>query len=199
MRRVSIFPFPTHQATPLSLADVDFDVSDLAAFTRFIDERRGSAPALIGGYGEDRTVYQASPLFDGDGEPRTIHLGVDIWCDAGTPLAAPLDATVHSAAVNDRFGDYGGTIILAHDGFFTLWGHLAHGSARSVTSGQPLAAGEIFARLGTPAENGGWPPHLHLQCITDLQGRRGDFPGVAPRSERHQWLELCPDPRLLVL
>jgi len=189
-----LFPFPVAQARPVSLEAVDFDVADLPSFTAFIDRQRGSAPALIGGYGEDRGVYAASSLFAGQGEPRRIHLGLDIWTDAGTPVSAPLAAEVHSLAINDHFGDYGGTIILAHGGFFTLYGHLAHRSVAALRPGQAMAAGEVFAWLGTPQENGGWPPHLHFQRIEDLLGHVGDFPGVAPASERDRWLALCPDP-----
>lgn len=195
----AVFPFPIAEARALSLADADVDVGDLDRFSRFIAEQRGDAPALVGGYGEDRRIYAKSSLFDGVGEPRTIHLGVDVWTEAGTPLRAPLDAVVHSFQINDNFGDYGGTIILAHDDFCTLWGHLAHRSLDGLREGQAIAAGETFAWLGGPAENGGWPPHLHLQRIDDLLGNRGDFPGVAPRPERDRWLALCPDPRGLLV
>jgi hypothetical protein len=43
-------------------------------------------------------------------------------------------------------------------------------------------------------ENGNWPPHLHFQLIRDMQGWKGDYPGVAKFSERQQWLDNCPDP-----
>ena len=61
-RPAAVFPFSLADARPLSLADVDFDVGDLATFTRFIIERRGPAPALYGGYDEDRSVYAASAI-----------------------------------------------------------------------------------------------------------------------------------------
>lgn len=194
----AVFPFSFDDARPVSLADVDFDVSDLARFTSYIDDRRGDALALYGGYGEERGVYAASSLFDGEGEPRTIHLGVDVWTEAGTAVRAPLDGVVHGVAINDAFGDYGGTVVLRHDAFFTLWGHLAHRELLTLREGQVVAAGTAFARLGTPDENGGWPPHLHLQQIIDMQGRRSDFPGVASRSARDVWLALCPDPTPLL-
>lgn len=193
-----IFPFPIAEAESVSLAKVDFDVFDLIAFTAFIESRRGQAPALIGGYNEDRAVY-SSDLFKSEGEPRSIHLGVDVWTAAGTPLCAPLDAEVHSRAINDSMGDYGGTIILAHDGLFTLHGHLAHRSVEGLHDGQMIKAGEVFAWLGAAEENGGWPPHLHFQRIEDMLEFRGDFPGVALRSERASWLKLCPDPRSLLV
>ena len=201
-----VFPFGIAAAVPLDLAAAAVDVSDHAAFSAFLADRRGDAPALIGGYGEHRGCYAGSALFGGAahgaGEPRVIHLGVDVWTDAGTPVAAPLPATVHSFADNARFGDYGATIILEHGGtdgpFWTLWGHLARRSLDGLTAGRAVAAGEVFARLGAPDENGGWPPHLHLQKITDLLGLAGDFPGVAKKSERERWLRLCPDPAVLL-
>jgi hypothetical protein len=52
--------------------------------------------------------------------------------------------------------------------------------------------------VGEHHENGGWPPHLHFQIITELLGNRGDFPGVAAPSERSRWLELSPDPNLIL-
>jgi murein DD-endopeptidase MepM/ murein hydrolase activator NlpD len=201
-----IFPFAIAEAGPLSLSGAPVDVGDLAAFSAYIAARRGARPALVGGYGEDRGVYAASSLFGGarhgGDEPRTIHLGVDVWTDAGTPLRAPLDAVVHSLADNRGHGDYGGTVILSHataaGGFHTLYGHLARRSLEHLRPGQALARGEVFAWLGEAEENGGWPPHLHLQKILDLGGRRGDFPGVARRSERARWLRICPDPGALL-
>jgi murein DD-endopeptidase MepM/ murein hydrolase activator NlpD len=182
-------------------------VSDHAAFEAFLARKRGDAPALIGGYDEHRGVYAGSALFGGvgpgDDEPRVIHLGIDIWTDAGTPVAAPLAGVVHSFADNDRFGDYGATIILEHAGpagpFWMLYGHLARRSLVGLTPGRAVARGEVFAWLGEPHENGGWPPHLHLQKITDLLGLSGDFPGVAKVSERERLLALCPDPADLLV
>jgi hypothetical protein len=52
----------------------------------------------------------------------------------------------------------------------------------------------VIGALGIPAENGGWPPHLHFQCIVDMEGYMGDYPGVCKWSEREQYLRNCPDP-----
>lgn len=194
-----MFPFAIAEARPLSLTDSDTDVGQYEAFAVFLAGVRGSAPALVGGYGEHRAMYAGSHLFGGDDEPRDIHLGIDVWTDAGTPLCAPLGGVVHSFADNDAFGDYGATIILDHGDFFTLYGHLARRSLSDLAEGQPVGRGEVFAQLGAPQENGGWPSHLHFQKITDLLGRRGDFPGVAKTSEREQWLALCPDPSGLMI
>jgi 4-aminobutyrate aminotransferase-like enzyme len=52
--------------------------------------------------------------------------------------------------------------------------------------------------MGDIPVNGGWPPHVHFQIVGDLLGREGEFPGVAPSSQREVWLSLCPDPNLLL-
>jgi len=193
-----IFPFAMADALPLSLADAELDGTDLPAFEAFLATRRGAAPALVGGYDQIRRIY-SNPQFLGDGEPRIVHLGVDVWTDGGTPLAAPLAGTVHSFADNAATGDYGATIILQHEGFCTLWGHLARRSLQDLVAGAPVARGETFAWLGEPAENGGWPPHLHLQQILDMGDHRGNHPGVATLSDRQSWLRRCPDPSMLLV
>lgn len=160
------------------------------------------AAAGIGGYLENRVIYRRSPHFEAAAEPRSLHLGVDVWVPAGTPVAAPLAATVHSLVDNNNFGDYGPTIILRHElegiPFFSLYGHLTRTDLTGLRAGQALAAGQVFAHVGPHPENGDWPPHLHFQLIADMQGRQGDFPGVAAPSERAHWATLCPDPMLVL-
>jgi peptidoglycan LD-endopeptidase LytH len=175
-------------------------LADTTAFSAYIDSLLLQAGARygIGGYNEHRTVYARSTHFDDGEEPRRLHLGTDIWGPAGTRVAVPLAGQVHSFAYNDHFGDYGATIILQHelDGFVfhTLYGHLSLRSLEGLREGQPLLAGQFFAELGEPFENGAWPPHLHIQVIADMQGHRGDYPGVCRFSERDTWLANCPDP-----
>jgi murein DD-endopeptidase MepM/ murein hydrolase activator NlpD len=160
------------------------------------------ATAGMGGYLENRVIYRRSPHFAAATEPRSLHLGVDVWVPAGTPVAAPLPAVVHSLADNDNFGDYGPTIILQHElegvVFYSLYGHLTRTDLLGLRPGQAIAPGEVFAHVGPYPENGDWPPHLHFQLIADMQGRWGDFPGVAPPSERAYWAALCPDAGLVI-
>lgn len=181
-------------------------LSDIEAFSTWVESyiRRGKGSMGIGGYAEHRTIYQMSEVFDasaGQREPRRLHLGVDIWSPAGTPVHCPLVGTVHSFADQDRKGDYGAVIILAHelDGvrFHTLYGHLSRRSLQ-LQVGQRIGAGEVFAWLGDHTENGYWPPHLHFQVITDMGPWVGDYPGVCPYSDRARWLENCPDPDLIL-
>lgn len=180
------------------------DLNDSQAFTSFIFDamREQGTPVAIGCYDEDRVIYRHSSLFDEESESRTVHLGIDLFVASGTPVYTPLPARVHSFANNDMIGDYGPTIVLEHDlegtNFFTLYGHLSLGSLDGLSEGRWLSAGEQLARIGGNHENGGWPPHLHFQIITDMLGKRGDFPGVASHSERLHYLTLCPDPNLIL-
>ena len=139
---------------------------------------------------------------DSAAEPRRLHLGVDIWGPAGTKVMAPLGGIVHSFAFNNNDSDYGATIILTHHldgiGFHTLYGHLSLNSLKNLYEGQPVTKGEVIAEFGMRFENGNWPPHLHFQIIADMQGWRGDYPGVCRFSERMQWLAACPDPNIIL-
>jgi murein DD-endopeptidase MepM/ murein hydrolase activator NlpD len=180
------------------------DINDAAGFTERLFSRVAAAelPVGVGRYDEDRMIYRHSPLFDGDAERRSIHLGIDLFVVEGTEVATPLASIVHSVADNTGLGDYGPTVILEHeiDGrrFWTLYGHLGRRQVERLEICSALVAGEVFAEVGDIDENGGWPPHLHFQLITDLLGRSGDFPGVAAPSERDHWLELCPDPNIIL-
>ncbi|AHG88068.1 aminotransferase class-III [Gemmatirosa kalamazoonensis] len=157
----------------------------------------------IGRWDEPRLLYTAPFFVTPDGEPRTIHIGLDLFAPAGTPVYAPLDGTVHAFADNHVVQDYGPVIVLRHatdDGtaFFALYGHLSRASLDGLAVGRRIARGERFASLGTPEENVGWTPHLHLQIITDPLALGTDFPGVAPASQRAVWRSLSPDPNLIV-
>ena len=181
------------------------DLSETADFSTYVFGEMLSENTFngIGGYGEDRVIYRHRKHFTNDIEkPRSIHLGVDIWAEAGTPLHAPLDATVHSFAFNDHYGDYGPTIILVHEigetTFFTLYGHLSLSSLEGLHEGKTIQAGECFAAIGPYPENGDWPPHLHFQIIRDMRNYRGDFPGVCNASDQDYYLNICPDPELIL-
>ena len=175
-------------------------------FIQYINSKlqRAAAKYGIGGYGEHRTIYSRSKVFDAPdrGEPRRLHLGVDIWGKPYTKVMAPLDGIVHSFAFNNAFGDYGATIILTHnlqgETFHTLYGHLSLNSIKNVQEGDRISRGDVFTEFGIPFENGQWPPHLHFQLIIDMEGKKGDYPGVCRYSEREKYLSNCPDPDLIL-
>ncbi len=182
-------------------------LSDTKKFTRWVDNKLNEANAryAIGGYGEHRTVYSISKVFDGvkpGEEPRRLHLGTDIWGPASTTIMAPLHGNVHSYGYNNRFGDYGATIILSHalEGliFYILYGHLSLQSIKNIQAGDSIKKGDVFAQFGIPAENGSWPPHLHFQIIENIKGWSGDYPGVCKFSEKEKWLANSPDPDIIL-
>jgi murein DD-endopeptidase MepM/ murein hydrolase activator NlpD len=180
------------------------EIADTERFAAWINRtlRQQGARYGIGGYDEHRTLYARSGHFGGEGEPRRLHLGIDIWGPAGTKVMAPLDGIVHSFAFNNNDSDYGATLILTHNldgvGFHTLYGHLSLNSLKNLEEGKRVVRGEVVAELGMRFENGNWPPHLHFQVIRDMQGWKGDYPGVCRFSERQQWLDNCPDPNLIL-
>ncbi|SER25073.1 aminotransferase class III-fold pyridoxal phosphate-dependent enzyme [Neolewinella agarilytica] len=194
----------------LSVGSLDLgnnaNFEDLGRFTTHIRRmlEDNDADFGIGGYGEVRPIYTTDAYAqEGNYGPRwrTTHLGLDVWGPAGTPVYAPFDGVVHSVAIDPNPGTYGPTIILEHEvngqRFYTLYGHLSEDSldkfgSRS-TTGQ-VQAGDEIARFGADYENGGWPPHLHFQVMTDMLGYVGDFPGVAFPEEAETWLNICPDP-----
>ena len=191
--------------TAANEALTDDILSNTALFSVYVEEQltKTGAKYGIGGYNEHRTIYSRSPVFDTENaEPRRLHLGTDIWGAAGTPVYAPLPGTVHSVGFNSAFGDYGATFILQHviagTIFHTLYGHLSLHSIEDKKEGQSIEKGDWIAAFGEPAENGQWPPHLHFQIIIDMQGWKGDYPGVCKYSEREKYLSNCPNPDLIL-
>ena len=179
--------------------------------------RAVGAAVGVGRFDEARRWYDsdAFAIHGEDGlERRTIHVGIDLFAEPGTSVHAPCAATVHSFRDNNARLDYGPTIVLRHEAggggpptagadavageWFTLYGHLSRDSLAGLYAGKKFAAGDEIGRIGPYPENGDWAPHLHFQLMTDLLGREGDFPGVAPPSQRDVWLSLSPDPNLVL-
>jgi peptidoglycan LD-endopeptidase LytH len=180
-------------------------LQDVDRFAAYINQKIKTANALygIGGYGETRMIYNHRNVFNSPGlEPRNLHLGIDIWGEPGTPVFAFMGGMVHSFAFNNRFGDYGATLILLHqlDGiaFYTLYGHISLNDITDIQPAQYVTRGEIIAHIGKPEENGNWPPHLHFQVIYDIELNEGDYPGVCSFSEKDKYLSNCPDPDLIL-
>jgi 4-aminobutyrate aminotransferase-like enzyme len=182
------------------------ELADTAAFTAKIFSLMKDAGASvgIGRYNEARLLYTSDVFKSKEGERRTIHIGMDLFMKAGSPVFAPLDGVIHSFANNAAPLDYGPAIIVQHEvdegriRFFTLYGHLSEDSLEDLQPGKTIKRGDRIASIGAPPANGGWPPHLHFQVICDMLGMQGDFPGVAPASQRDVWLSICPDPNLIL-
>jgi 4-aminobutyrate aminotransferase-like enzyme/Ser/Thr protein kinase RdoA (MazF antagonist) len=183
--------------------------SEVAAFSQVIGRALEEAGATggVGRYDEPRLVYtdDAYRTQENDGPGwRTVHIGLDLFLPPGTLVSAPLGGVVHSFADNAGAQDYGPTVILRHTvdrgrlTFFTLYGHLDRESIAWLRREQPMPPGAPVGRIGEVSENGGWPPHLHFQIVTDMLERVGEFPGVAPARQRTVWKSLSPDPNLIV-
>jgi len=190
-------------ATNTELTNEILDDGD--RFASYVKQKIKSANAVygIGGYAEYRNFYSRSEVFNTTGsEPRRLHLGIDIWADAGTSIYAFIGGMIHSFAFNDRFGDYGATLILLHqlDGiaFYSLYGHISLRDINTIQVGQYVIRGQKIAHIGEPKENGNWPPHLHFQLIQDIEMKKGDYPGVCSYGEKEKYLKNCPDPDLVL-
>ncbi|MEO0423691.1 MAG: aminotransferase class III-fold pyridoxal phosphate-dependent enzyme [Pseudomonadota bacterium] len=178
---------------------------DLTQIATAVSHLGAEGEAVLGRYAEPRLIYGA-PFFlsshHGASDRRTVHIAIDVFLPAGTPVHSPLPATVHSAEVCDDAYDYGGLVTLRHEGpngtpFYTSYGHLSHASVRALAPGQTVPAGEVFATLGEVTENGGWPPHVHLQIgTTGMPGSR--WPGVVDPDDAPDWQDVFPDPAALL-
>jgi murein DD-endopeptidase MepM/ murein hydrolase activator NlpD len=174
---------------------------DVERFGRLVNQAMADADTefAFGRYGEDRELY-SNENFDrkGGSESRSIHMGIDLFCAAGTRVRAPLHGTVEVVANNTGELDYGPMLVIRHAAgehdFLTLYGHLNLSSISHLQVGQGVRAGDNIAAIGRPPENGNWPPHLHFQLILDLFDFGRDFPGVAYPSERSFWLTASPSP-----
>ncbi|MDX1406009.1 MAG: peptidoglycan DD-metalloendopeptidase family protein [Woeseiaceae bacterium] len=172
---------------------------DVHRFGELIDETLAAANTGFGfgRYAEPRELYTSEQFAEG-AEPRTVHMGIDLFCRAGTPLCAPLDGRVELVANNAKELDYGPMLVLRHAAagkpFYSLYGHLGPEVLDAMAPGQLIRAGQRIATVGAPPGNGNWPPHLHFQVIRDLVNLGADFPGVSSEKDKDYWLGLSPSP-----
>lgn len=173
---------------------------DVGALSALIDRKMAEAGTrfAFGRWAEPRELYTTDAFVGDSSEMRTIHMGIDVFCAAGTPVCTPLDGVIEYVANNDNELDYGPVVIVRHatsdTNFHTLYGHLSLDTLDRVAVGESVTAGQQIAAVGEPPSNGNWPPHLHFQQIIDLLDLGVDFPGVALKSEQDYWLALSPSP-----
>ncbi|WP_299715868.1 peptidoglycan DD-metalloendopeptidase family protein [uncultured Tenacibaculum sp.] len=202
--------FSISDFVPISISTKNEDLTTLDVgssneWSTYLDTylKAKNAKVAFGGYIEQRDIYKRSTYFNStDENERNIHLGLDLWCDAGTTVLAVLDGEVHSFKNNLNHGDYGPTIIIKHkiEGveFYTLYGHLSLSSIENLEVGQKVKKEEVIGTLGTNEVNGDYAPHLHFQIIKDLQGNSGDYPGVCSKNNVEFYKQNCPNPNLLL-
>lgn len=114
-----------------------------------------------GGYMEDRSaVWRGSYLEAGCAH----HVGVDYYVALGTPLYVPRRAKlIHSVMDQDQEGGWGGKLTFEWEGGYFMLAHLDN----IVTDVGRVYENEQVATIGSPEVNGGWSPHLHLQCMRE--------------------------------
>ena len=181
-------------------------LADHQAFGDLVNGRLKDAGVNIGigRYNEARLIYTGDQYLAHGDESRTVHIAIDLFVESGTPILSVHDGIVHSFKDNTLPYDNGPTIVIEHktspDGptFYILYSHMTRDSLDGLFVGKPVKKGEQIGRVGEYPDNGGWPPHLHFQLITDMMDEEGDLYGVAPVSKRDVWLSICPDPNLIL-
>ena len=168
--------------------------------------RRVGSRVGIGRYDEARFTSAAYRSIGKDtptDELASIHIGVDIYAAAGTPVRAPLPATVLRVTHHSGAQDPGATVILQHlcgedARCFTLYGHLLAESVAGLTKGQRIEPGHVLGEVGTSEPGAGKLAHLHFQLATDLLDKEEGPPDMVPVSHRDVWKELSPNPNMLL-
>ncbi|OFX71630.1 MAG: hypothetical protein A2X12_10275 [Bacteroidetes bacterium GWE2_29_8] len=154
-----------------------------------------NALIAVGAYADIRNnIYQGKQLL--------IHLGIDLIVPPNTPVYAPLSGIIKKIMINNSLGDYGVLVIIEHNlnntRFFTLYGHLSYESCLHLKPQQNIAATSIIGRIGNEQENGGWPPHLHLQISSEQLINNSNFFGAVDQLVAKEYLTHCPNPNLLL-
>lgn len=118
----------------------------------------------FGGWLEDRaTLWRGHYHQPG----HTIHLGIDYNVPAGSAIYLPVEGTLVALEQDpDQNGGWGGRVIFKINDIWVIFAHLRSISACHL--GTKYVAG---CQLGVVGDhntgNGGWFPHLHVQCMTN--------------------------------
>ena len=174
------------------------DVRDQRQFQRLLEEEmQPDCSWGFAGYLERRdSLLRGYPQMIS--QRRLFHLGLDIIVSKGTPLRAPLNATVERSDYEPGEGNYGGFALLKHsiagcEVFYSLYGHLDR--KRLPPQGTHVAAGDVFAHTGGFEDNGNWYFHTHLQIITERGLRQGyQSKGYCAAEDLPHINDLCPSP-----
>jgi murein DD-endopeptidase MepM/ murein hydrolase activator NlpD len=182
--------------SPQSPLLTGIDMRDQERFQRILEGQMGGKYRWgFSPYLERRdTLLNDCPQMVAD--QRFIHLGLDVIVALGTPLHAPLDATVAEAGYESGEGNYGGFVLLKHgsevfETFYSFYGHLC--KDRLPTVGKRYPAGAVFAEIGGFHENGNWFYHTHIQVITQKGLEQGYLSkGYCSQADLAKMNDLCP-------
>jgi murein DD-endopeptidase MepM/ murein hydrolase activator NlpD len=119
----------------------------------------------------------------GAGRDGHLHQGQDITAPEGTPLVAPVAATVTWVAFQEHgAGRY--VVMRAADGSDLVFMHLMEGSV-TVAKGAVLAARQQFAQVGSTGASSG--PHLHFEIWPDGWYSSRDSQPIDPLPQLQAW------------
>ncbi len=149
----------------------DNPLNDPEVCRRWVERlhERSGIEFSFGGYLEDRSHLWRGHYQEATG--RFVHLGVDYNVPAGIEVFAPCPLVVQEVQADpDQDGGWGGRVILRvpWSDLLVILAHLEHDPLPS--DGAVLESGARIGIVGRAGVNGGWFPHLHVQCI------RGDLP-----------------------
>ncbi len=145
-----------------------------------------------------RFVWKGSYLED---EAKFLHLGIDLNVPPGTHVALDRDATVIRIDNDapEKHG-WGNRVIFAlrDEPIVLIYAHLGPNIRCKV--GEEILAGTVFGEIGSPKENGGWFPHLHVQAVVAwhyeelLKNDLRDLDGYGNAESVHMLSATFPDP-----
>jgi len=137
----------------------------------------------IGLYAEHRPGMYNSRIFS---TGRATHMGIDIGAPTGTEVKAPINCKVSRIGNESAEGGYGPHLVLqisnCHPPLYLLLGHLSSKSISEANIGEHIETGQIIGQVGGEKENGGWPPHLHMQ-LSRVEPRNTQVPGVISKED----------------
>jgi murein DD-endopeptidase MepM/ murein hydrolase activator NlpD len=160
-----------------------------------------------GGWLEDRRTMHRGTYLEAD--EKWTHIGLDVNAPAGTPIRALADGPVIYVGTDSPLtGGWGGHIIqkigFQGSSHLLVYAHLGYINARC---GEHLKKGDGIADIGTPAENGYWFPHVHLQLFGNPKDVHGahDWEMFSKGADGYTTIEYrsadarnCPDPTPLI-
>ncbi len=134
----------------------------------------------FGGWMEDRTKLWRNHYFD---KNTVIHLGVDYYVPEGTWVQLPKPGRLILTEQDpDRNGGWGGRQVFQIGEFFVIFAHMCNMYGQV---GRNFNEGFMIGQIAAPELNGGWFPHLHVQCCRTYSSttdgysstrRENDFP-----------------------
>lgn len=132
-----------------------------------------------GGYLEHRDFLLRNHYNKDIGTDHFWHLGIDYNAPFASQVHLPVDAElVYSVHDTDQDGGWGGKLIFKTEKGYFILGHLA----LLADELKHYKKGNIVGYIADRDSNGGWFPHLHIQCCRefkpDVDGYSHWYPGI---------------------